>query len=72
MDHRRDALSGPAERVRSSTNSVFASWRARVAERLRGEGVDAEQAARLAVFAVAALEGAILLARNNRDGPEEI
>jgi AcrR family transcriptional regulator len=55
------------EKIRVAGGAVFASWRARVAERLRGEGVDAEQAARLAVFAVAALEGAILLARNNRD-----
>ena len=55
------------DEIRKASAAVFASWRARVAAQLVGEGVAAQRARQLAMFAVAALEGAILLARNDRD-----
>jgi TetR/AcrR family transcriptional repressor of lmrAB and yxaGH operons len=55
------------DEIRVASAAVFASWRARVAAQLVDEGVAALRARQLAMFAVAALEGAILLARNERD-----
>lgn len=53
--------------IRQSSAAVFASWRSRVADHLRSEGVEPARAAQLALLAVASLEGAILLARSDRD-----
>ena len=54
------------EVLREASQAVFDSWRARVAQRLIGEGVKPAEARRLATFAVASLEGAIMLARVQR------
>lgn len=55
------------EELRQASAVVFASWRARVIDQLIVEGVTVDRARRLASLAVASLEGAILLARNERD-----
>jgi AcrR family transcriptional regulator len=56
--------------LRQASAAVFASWRVRVADQLIAEGVTVDRAHRLASFAVASLEGAILLARTAREvGP---
>jgi hypothetical protein len=55
------------DELRQASAVVFASWRARVIDQLIVEGVTVDRARRLASFAVASLEGAILLARNARD-----
>jgi AcrR family transcriptional regulator len=52
--------------LRDAGQSVFANWQRRVATRLREVGLSAREARRLASFAVASLEGAILLARVQR------
>jgi Tetracyclin repressor-like, C-terminal domain len=54
------------EALRQACQAVFDSWRSRVAARLVGEGVKPAQARRLAMFAVASLEGAIMLGRVQR------
>lgn len=54
------------EALRQATQAVLASWQSRVAAELIGAGVPTAQARRLATFAVASLEGAILLARAHR------
>jgi AcrR family transcriptional regulator len=52
--------------LRDAGRSVFTDWQRRVAARLREVGLSAREARRLATFAVASLEGAILLARVQR------
>lgn len=52
--------------LRGAAHDVFASWRSRVAAKLTSEGVKPARARRLATFAVASLEGAIMLARVQR------
>jgi AcrR family transcriptional regulator len=52
--------------LREAGQSVFAGWQRRVTARLRELGLPAGDARRLATFAVAALEGAILLSRVHR------
>lgn len=52
--------------LREASQAVFASWCSRVATQLAGEGVRPAHARRLATFAVASLEGAILLSRTQR------
>ncbi|GGJ51115.1 hypothetical protein GCM10010121_072500 [Streptomyces brasiliensis] len=47
--------------------TAFASWRNAVATALTDMGVPAERAARLATLMISALEGAILMARAERD-----
>jgi AcrR family transcriptional regulator len=54
------------EALRQASQSVFDSWRSRVAAQLVGEGVKPAQARRLATCAVASLEGAIMLGRIQR------
>jgi AcrR family transcriptional regulator len=52
--------------LREAGHTVLATWQQRVAARLRELGVNAREARRLATFAVAALEGAILIGRIQR------
>lgn len=54
------------ESLRQASHDVFASWRTRVAAELTSVGVKPARARRLATFAVASLEGAIMLARVQR------
>jgi AcrR family transcriptional regulator len=54
------------EALRQASQSVFDSWRSRVATQLAAEGVKPAQARQLAMFAVASLEGAIMLGRIQR------
>jgi AcrR family transcriptional regulator len=54
------------ESLRQASRAVFDSWRSRVAAQLVDEGVEPAQARRLATFAVASLEGAIMLGRVQR------
>jgi TetR/AcrR family transcriptional regulator, lmrAB and yxaGH operons repressor len=58
---------GPeSDRLRIACDWAMTGWVATVAERLRSEGRDAETAESLALTAVAALEGALILCRARR------
>lgn len=52
--------------LRAASAAVFDSWRSRVAAQLVSKGVAPAHARRLATFAVASLEGAIMLGRTQR------
>jgi AcrR family transcriptional regulator len=52
--------------LREASQAVFDSWCSGVAAHLTGEGVGPADARRLATFAVAGLEGAIMLSRTQR------
>jgi AcrR family transcriptional regulator len=52
--------------LREATRAVFDSWCSGVASQLTGEGVRSAYAHQLATFAVASLEGAIMLSRTQR------
>lgn len=54
------------EALREASRAVFDCWQSRVATELIGAGVSAARARRLATFAVASLEGAIMLGRVQR------
>ncbi|MFF4773669.1 TetR/AcrR family transcriptional regulator [Microtetraspora fusca] len=56
-----------AESTRSAAAAAFDRWVGSVAEALRGMGVPPERAASLATLMISALEGAILIARSERD-----
>lgn len=53
--------------LRQICTEIFASWQAKVAGRLVAEGHSPRCAATLASFALASLEGAIILSRTARD-----
>ncbi|MEU3979037.1 TetR/AcrR family transcriptional regulator [Streptomyces sp. NPDC026672] len=53
--------------TREAVAAAFTTWRTPVAEALTGMGVPAERAASLATLMISTLEGAILLARAERD-----
>ncbi|MFF4752033.1 TetR/AcrR family transcriptional regulator [Streptomyces sp. NPDC002514] len=53
--------------TRAATAAAFAAWRTPLAAALADLGVPAERAAALATVMISALEGAILLARAERD-----
>jgi AcrR family transcriptional regulator len=55
------------ETLRQACSSVFESWWATVASRFVDAGVAGDEADRLGRVAVAAFEGAVLLARTDRD-----
>jgi len=59
--------SASSEPVRQACADHFATWRRVLGERLRGAGLPAAQAERHATFVLAAVEGALLLARVERD-----
>ncbi|MBB5929624.1 TetR/AcrR family transcriptional regulator [Streptomyces echinatus] len=53
--------------TRQAAAAAFATWRAPLAEALRGMGVPAARAEPLATLMISTLEGAILMARAERD-----
>jgi AcrR family transcriptional regulator len=55
------------DRLRGASNQVFSSWTAAAVERFTEAGINADEAEALASTAVAALEGAFMLARTRRD-----
>jgi TetR/AcrR family transcriptional repressor of lmrAB and yxaGH operons len=59
-----------SEAVRETAESVFSSWLAVLQKRLLATGLNAADAERRALFVLAAIEGALILARARRDtGP---
>jgi TetR/AcrR family transcriptional repressor of lmrAB and yxaGH operons len=56
-----------SEPIRAAVQASFESWLAPLRERLEATGFDREQAARRADLIIAALEGALVLARARRD-----
>ncbi|MEV0033774.1 TetR/AcrR family transcriptional regulator [Nocardia sp. NPDC050793] len=56
-----------SEPIRQACVSGFASWREAIEEFLRDKGVDEERAAGLSIVALTSLEGALLLAKTQRD-----
>lgn len=60
-------LAGTSEQIATSAAAVFDSWVEPLADRLRSAGCDGAEAIRLARWALAGLEGAMLLARASRD-----
>jgi TetR/AcrR family transcriptional repressor of lmrAB and yxaGH operons len=61
-----DAASG-SEPIRAACDHAYRSWTDVVAEYLGAHGLDAERSTSLAVFLIASIEGALLLARTRRD-----
>lgn len=55
------------DRLRAKSAEAFAAWRGALADALRRGGVAKPRAERLAVTAIAAMEGAMVLARADRD-----
>ncbi|MGN6869885.1 MAG: TetR/AcrR family transcriptional regulator [Solirubrobacteraceae bacterium] len=55
------------DRLRAKSAEAFAAWRRALADALRRGGVPRASAERLAVTAIAAMEGAMVLARADRD-----
>ncbi|WP_033308856.1 TetR/AcrR family transcriptional regulator [Streptomyces iakyrus] len=53
--------------TRKAASAAFATWTGAVAQALTGMGVPAERAGALATLMISSLEGAILLARAERD-----
>jgi TetR/AcrR family transcriptional repressor of lmrAB and yxaGH operons len=65
--------SASSEPVRLTCAEHFASWEASIAARLVASGVDHDAALRMAMFALATIEGALMLARVERSArPLEI
>ena len=60
-------LAGASEEVASTSAAAFDSWTEPLADRLRESGRDGAEAIRLARWALAGLEGALLLARASHD-----
>jgi TetR/AcrR family transcriptional repressor of lmrAB and yxaGH operons len=61
---------GDSEAIRGACAEGYRSWRDSLAGLLRRHGIPAERSAGLAVVTLAAIEGALLLARTERDvGP---
>jgi len=61
-----EAASG-SEALRTTAQTVFASWLQALEGRLRRAGLDAVAAERRALLVLAAIEGALILARAGRD-----
>ncbi len=61
---------GESETLRATASEVFGSWLEVVEQRLLAAGLSPADAARRALFVLAAIEGALILARAQRDlGP---
>jgi TetR/AcrR family transcriptional repressor of lmrAB and yxaGH operons len=58
---------GTSEPIRDAAAGAFDSWLDALRRRLRAAGLDSEDAARRAVLVLAAIEGALILARAQRD-----
>ncbi|TVT57842.1 TetR/AcrR family transcriptional regulator [Amycolatopsis rhizosphaerae] len=56
-----------SEPIRGASCGGYASWQQTIAEYLEDRGTEAAQAEALSVIALSAIEGALLLARLNRD-----
>ncbi|MBF6090391.1 TetR/AcrR family transcriptional regulator [Nocardia cyriacigeorgica] len=56
-----------SEPIRAACAGGFESWRVTIAEYLRAKGIGAERAEQLSTVALAMVEGALLLAKTNRD-----
>jgi TetR/AcrR family transcriptional regulator, lmrAB and yxaGH operons repressor len=56
-----------SEPIAAACREGYRSWRETIAELLRGHGIAVDRAAVLATVALAAVEGALLLARTERD-----
>lgn len=61
MAHDSDDIGG-------TCREVFASWRTAIADGLVAAGIGGDRVDRLATFVLASIEGALLLARAERDG----
>ncbi len=59
-------MAAQSEPVRATCSRIYAGWTATLAERLIAEGVTPDRAEQLATVALAAIEGALLLARAHR------
>ncbi len=59
--------SGTSEPLRLAAEKAFSSWLQELERGLRAQGMSPEQAARRALLVLAAIEGALLLARVRRD-----
>jgi TetR/AcrR family transcriptional repressor of lmrAB and yxaGH operons len=60
-------MASRSEAIREACNDAFASWIDATADRLRADGRKPAEARELAQWAIATLEGALLLARASRD-----
>jgi len=60
------ALESPSKKVRDAVAEHYATWQSTVSERLAGFGLPKPVAAQLATVALAAIEGALLLAKVHR------
>lgn len=60
-------LAGTSERIATTSAAAFDAWAEPLADRLHAAGYDDAEAIRLARWALAGLEGALLLARTARD-----
>lgn len=57
----------PSEKLRESASAAFAEWRKPLVAALESLGVPSARASSLAILMISALEGAIVLARADRD-----
>jgi TetR/AcrR family transcriptional regulator, lmrAB and yxaGH operons repressor len=55
-----------SETLRETCDRIYGEWQAAFADRLRAGGVDASRAERIALLAIAAIEGGVILCRTNR------
>lgn len=60
-------VASTSEPLRHACAEVFAAWEASIARRLASAGIAGERAAELAVYVLAAFEGAIVLSRTAHD-----
>jgi TetR/AcrR family transcriptional repressor of lmrAB and yxaGH operons len=59
-------MAADSEAIRSATNAVFDQWELLFMQRMRADGIPLERARGIAPLIVAALEGALILARTCR------
>jgi len=59
-------MAADSEAIRSATNAVFDQWELLFVQRMRADGIPLERARGIAPLIVAALEGALILARTRR------
>jgi len=59
-------MAADSEAIRSATNAVFDRWELLFVQRMRADGIPLERARGIAPLIVAALEGALILARARR------
>jgi len=59
-------MAADSEAIRSATNAVFDQWELLFVQRMRADGIPLERTRGIAPLIVAALEGALILARTRR------